>query len=532
LNHRLLYLRYITVLKPQFQMAQTSLAHNLSPKKSSESGSALDRVRETHTQELIFGICSPIGTKRDSVIRKLKSLIENDYGYECEVIKLSTIIDENWKEAVDHPMGTKEYERCKTLILKGNKLREKYSPSILAEIAVKRIGMERLKEAKGKNVDDTENPLKFKSRRKCYIIDSIKNLEEYKLFKAVYRELFYFFSIYSPLNERIHYLGKNKGLKEKEIFELIDQDSGEEIDHGQDVVNTFTYGDFFFRKDEEVPQILDNKLRRYLHLIFDTAIVTPTIDEKAMYAAKVASYNSGCLSRQVGACITDYEGEVISTGWNDVPKFGGGLYASDKNNPLESGDKRCKNLDGCICFNDRTKKELSEQIAKELLDKKILSELKLKEATEVLNKSRIKSLIEFARSIHAEMHAIILGSQKTGSRMVNGKLFCTTYPCHNCARHIVVAGIKEVYYIEPYRKSMGIELHFDSLTEDENDKEKVRILMFDGVSPQRYNEVFEMRDNRKNAKLPLKEAEPKYSISLQALFKLESLATRTLPEEF
>ena len=28
----------------------------------------------------------------------------------------------------------------------------------------------------------------------------------------------------------------------------------------------------------------------------------------------------------------------------------------------------------------------------------------------------------------------------------NGKLFSTTYPCHSCARHIVAAGIKEVFY--------------------------------------------------------------------------------------
>ena len=65
----------------------------------------------------------------------------------------------------------------------------------------------------------------------------------------------------------------------------------------------------------------------------------------------------------------------------------------------------------------------------------------------VAKSSRIKSLIEFSRSIHAEMHAIITGSQLGGDRMIGGSLYCTTYPCHNCARHIILAGIKKVYYI-------------------------------------------------------------------------------------
>jgi deoxycytidylate deaminase len=42
-----------------------------------------------------------------------------------------------------------------------------------------------------------------------------------------------------------------------------------------------------------------------------------------MFYARSAANNSSCLSRQVGASITDKNGNLISTGWNDVPKFGG-----------------------------------------------------------------------------------------------------------------------------------------------------------------------------------------------------------------
>ena len=91
-----------------------------------------------------------------------------------------------------------------------------------------------------------------------------------------------------------------------------------------------------------------------------------------------------------------------------------------------------------------------------------------------------KSLIEFSRSVHAEMHAIINAGKLNGEKIRGGTLFCTTYPCHNCARHIIAAGIEKVYYIEPYIKSKAPELHDDSITEIENEHNKVQILLFDG----------------------------------------------------
>ena len=151
-----------------------------------------------------------------------------------------------------------------------------------------------------------------------------------------------------------------------------------------------------------------------------------------------------------------------------------------------------------------------------------------------LKNSKIKDLIEFSRSVHAEMHAIISGSQLSGSKMINGKLFCTTYPCHNCARHIIVAGIKEVYYIEPYVKSLCLTLHDDAITEDENSTEKVRILIFDGVAPRKYLTFFtnfaERKRDGKTLSLDYETIKPKISKSLQALPTLEQQAIHSLRE--
>lgn len=117
--------------------------------------------------------------------------------------------------------------------------------------------------------------------------------------------------------------------------------------------------------------------------------------------------------------------------------------------------------------------------------------------------------------------------------MIGGKLYCTTYPCHNCARHIIAAGIKEVYYIEPYRKSLATRLHNDSITEDESREGLVRILMFDGVAPRRYLDFFKMLpgSRKKDGKKIIEnnnEKFPKNTLSLQAIPILEKKITEDL----
>jgi deoxycytidylate deaminase len=321
-------------------------------------------------------------------------------------------------------------------------------------------------------------------------------------------------------------------MKLAEVYELIDQDSGEEILHGQTVRQTFPQADFFLRVDSFVDQGIDSRVRRFLDVILNTDIITPTPEERAMFFAASAGTNSACLSRQVGAAVTDAAGEILAVGWNDVPKAGGGLYSSGIDS---SGDHRCANLEGGVCFNDRHKGLMTAEIVDALIKEKVVNDGDRQKTIDVIKKSKIRDLIEFSRAIHAEMYAIISGSQKSGSRMVGGKLFCTTYPCHSCARHIIAAGIKEVYYIEPYRKSLATTLHSDDITEAEAETNKVRLLPFDGVAPSRYMELFSMGEDsrKKNGKKSVvnpKEAQQKSEISLEALPVLEAAVVKILVE--
>lgn len=490
-----------------------------------EGKTTKEKVEKMFTDELIVGICSPIGSLKDDFINSLKSRLEKTYNYKVEVIKISTFILKHYSEPRIQMNKTEPYQDLAYKIKGGDFLRDTQgNNSILAELAIEEIRTDR---GVGEDKD-------LKSRRICYIIDSLKNCDELNLLRLVYRDSFYMFSIFSPEKERLRTLIDIRGLSKPEAKELINTDDYEDILHGQDVRNTFVEGDLFVRITDENKKEIDDKVNKYCHLIFDSEIITPDFQETAMYQAKSAGGNSACLSRQVGAAIIDKNGLLLSTGWNDVPKFGGNLY-----NSSDTNDHRCVRNEFCTMVTHKNEiiSTIGVKVDELIQELGVSEELNLSEKIgEIISKSKFKNIIEYSRSIHAEMHAIIMGSQLTGDKMVGGSLYCTTYPCHNCARHIILAGIKNIYYIEPYKKSLGIKLHGDALTHDESDEEKVRILLFDGVAPRRYLNFFSMsNDSRKNnkgelinKKINLKTINPKNRLPLQSLPALESQAVISL----
>ena len=511
--------------KPLPQTAQNTLDTPFD--ESQHLGKVRDLLNDTHTEELVFSLCAFIGTDVHKVGKQLKNILENTFDYTVEIIKLSDYIKQKASAAKGLTKdNTPYYEYTQKLIQGGNDLRHDYDNSILAALAVQRMSFDRLKQ---KGEEEA-----FKTRRVCYIIDSIKNADELELLRLVYRDIHYAIGIFSALDFRKANL-RGKVQRDADVDNLIDQDSAEGFDHGQKVRDTFTQADFFLRLDSYSEQELDTRLERFLHLVFATKVVTPTVEETAMYQAWSAAGNSACLSRQVGAALTDASGEVLSIGWNDVPKWGGGLYGTTLLDPLAKKDNRCFNI-GQGCWNDKEKNLISQELVNALIEEKIIDEEKRTEAYEKIRQSKIKDLVEFSRAIHAEMHAIISGCLNAAAKVPGGMLFITTYPCHNCARHIIVAGIKKVYYIEPYRKSLTTKLHADAITENEKDPEKVNILMYDGIAPSRYLQLFKMYNSKRKdpsgsgdpIEPNLKKAKPKTTLSLEAIPVLEAEVSKQL----
>ena len=114
-----------------------------------------------------------------------------------------------------------------------------------------------------------------------------------------------------------------------------------------------------------------------------------------------------------------------------------------------------------------------------------------------LRDSQLMDLLEFGRIIHAEMLAIS-DAARLGRAVKGATLYCTTFPCHICAKHIVASGIERVVYVEPYPKSYAEQLHNDAIVIGKTqDFYKVAFEPFIGVSPFRYRDLFE-RGRRKD----------------------------------
>ncbi|MGX4277657.1 anti-phage dCTP deaminase [Escherichia coli] len=502
---------------------------------------ATQEIKDSVTPEIIIALCGPIGSPLHETAEQISFSLKK-YGYKTYDIRLSDLIRINSKYTSINIDESTNLKKFKSLITVGDKLREIYGSDILAKLAIAKISAERKKNFG--EFDDIVNESskgeasKIKNQKICHIIDSVKNSSELELLKSIYGKMIFSIGVFSPLEARRENLSKINKLSVEDIAELINTDSGEEFDHGQSVRDTFPKCDYFLRVDSGLAepgnadakgQIL-SKLERFFKLIFRSSVISPTEEENAMYAATSAARNSACLSRQVGAAVTSSSGELLSTGWNDVPRNGGGLYGKQSIRlKVIDPDHRCYTLQNRNCSNDAEKRILAEVVIDSLVQEKIIPVKKREAAIQtIIKNSRLKDLIEFSRAVHAEMHAILGASRVAGERILGGKIFVTTYPCHSCARHIIASGISEVYFIEPYRKSLALKLHSDAMTESviETD-EKVKLIQFDGVAPTRFLELFESGSRKSKAGVLELATEgaamPVDSVSLKAIPKLEQV---------
>jgi deoxycytidylate deaminase len=119
----------------------------------------------------------------------------------------------------------------------------------------------------------------------------------------------------------------------------------------------------------------------------------------------------------------------------------------------------------------------------------------------IMKGAQFTSTIDFIRAVHAEM-AAITDAARHGLSTQDCVLYTTTFPCHDCAKHIVSAGIKRVVYVEPYSKSLVGELYSDSVVVDSGVDcgDKVRFEPFIGIAPKRYAELFSLAGRKRKNK--------------------------------
>ena len=211
-----------------------------------------------------------------------------------------------------------------------------------------------------------------------------------------------------------------------------------------------------------------------------------------MFVAFSAALRSLDLSRQVGAAIFRATGEIASLGTNEVPKAAGGTYWADDVHDAREYLLLCDS-------NDSRKKELLNEVLEITLGKDYSIDASTKKK---LDKSQFMDALEYGRIVHAEMCAIS-DAARLGISIVDSTLYCTTFPCHMCSKHIVSAGIKKVVFLEPYPKSLTSDLHSDSVRIEGASRGKydrypsVDYIPFFGITPRRYRELFSRKKRKR-----------------------------------
>jgi hypothetical protein len=90
----------------------------------------------------------------------------------------------------------------------------------------------------------------------------------------------------------------------------------------------------------------------------------------------------------------------------------------------------------------------------------------------------------------------LMAAGRIGVSFREAVLYTTTFPCHTCTRHIIVAGVKRVVYIEPYPKSLAPELHDDAIRISKATSKNDRRIPFEpflGIGPRRFFDLFSLK---------------------------------------
>jgi deoxycytidylate deaminase len=455
---------------------------------------AFAREHEIADTELVFGLVGALGTNIDQVSELLHLCLE-DVDYHPREIRLSALLREiDWDEPLDEKAKLDVY--IASHMDAGDRLRREWErPDALALLGTAKIVAER--EAL-LNKDES-------ARRGAWVVRQLKTPQEVETLRNIYGSRFFLIAAYSPDDERAEWLEseitKSRRSKDQSKWgvtpeDLLKRDQSEDGQFGQNVRDTFHRADLFVDASKDANT--KAQLERLLEIVLAHPFRSPTKDEFALFEAYGAARMSAEPGRQVGAALVNEQGEIIALGTNEVPRPGGGVYREGSNDPGIPDQREFRfganEEERRIDTNDRMQREIAQEIADALNDQDrnwLKTNVDPDGLLAVILSTRLGDLTEFGRAIHAEM-AAILDAARNGHAVAGASLYVTTFPCHNCARHIIGAGVRNCVFLAPYVKSQAAVLHSDALSVAKGGPvdQKVPFEPFVGVAPRRYAEVF------------------------------------------
>ena len=222
------------------------------------------------------------------------------------------------------------------------------------------------------------------------VIDGIRNPAEAKF--LIKTKNFFFVAVDAPQKLRFKRMAERNREKDPIVWEDFlavdakDRGVGEKST-GQGVGKCMKLAKYVVINDGTIDEVNAKIEKLYSDLL--KQIKPLSWDEYFMIFAKVAAQKSKDPSTKVGACIVDKENRVVGLGYNGFPK-----HCNDSDFPME----------------------------------------------------REGSFLEtkYAYVVHAEPNAILNSTKKTD----DCRIYVTLFPCNECAKLIIQAGIKEVIYLE------------------------------------------------------------------------------------
>ena len=288
------------------------------------------------------------------------------------------------------------------------------------------------------------------------VIDAIRNPYEAEYFKQKHAH-FYLVAVNTPNSERLAHLRDSHKLSDAQIRKLDQKEypkknSGIEMFVSQNIQRCIELADIHLtnpKRQKFNNTELANQLYWYVTLIKHPGLVTPTAVERSMQLAFTAKLNSGCISRQVGAVITDSSYSVKAVGWNSVPE--GQVPCL-----LRGADELLNGVGDASTFSEY---EQNNPEFRKVIDFSFSSIIKtdgLKGRPfpycfkDVYNEVEGEKNQVHTRSLHAEENAFLQITKYGGEGVKGGVLFTTASPCELCSKKAYQIGVEKIYFIDPY----------------------------------------------------------------------------------
>lgn len=457
-------------------------------------------AREPDRHPLVIAMTAPVGTRLEPFLTSLERSLRG-YGYATEHVTLSGLLDAIQRAPWGRLPGRGQAGYYQKRMDAGDTLRQETgSGAALAALAVARVA--------------TLRP--GQDRATAYLLRSLKHPDEVELLRHVYGDALWLVAVVSDPGERREDFGEaltgataTFDDPRAEAERLIARDEAdEEAAHGQHVRDVFAVADAFLpsRRGHDCGE----DVRRLLEGVFGAPFLTPRPAEEAMRLSADASLRSAAVGRQVGAVLVARTGTTYVAGTNEVPRPGGGQFwagdvpdhrdfrTGDDPNPAYTA-RMLQELFGRLGRSDWLRADLRGLGGDELLAR---ARQPADGSESLLAGARAAAVLEFTRCLHAEQAAIV-NAARQGLATEGASLYTTTFPCHECAKFIVGAGVREVVYVEPFPKSLVRQLYRDLIdtrpplplassngTGGLGPGERVPFHPFVGFSPRRYGEVF------------------------------------------